>query len=256
MTVNYEHSLAPRTGLKPCWSIGGNTFSSQRPLAGSPDTEKNVTTCGMNASGGLVRDSDWAPRLRRDIPAAIRLEKNMYSSLLDVVRRAWSVTPYPGDRVLGDCWCDECEFSVRNLRGKAWKEIVRSDINGENSEMSDSAFLYYLPALLQLSLADEDDTDLSSLIMGRFLTVQMEPATQDQKDQQRRVQRLSRQLSTLQRTALSRYFEWVGQQGWQFPKFTNVARKCVLEGVVEPVPYAEVMAWAHDREREVKKPAG
>jgi hypothetical protein len=37
--------------------------------------------------------------------------------LLAEIRAAFPVCPYPGDAVLSDCWCDECEFSVRNLRG-------------------------------------------------------------------------------------------------------------------------------------------
>ena len=49
----------------------------------------------------------------------------MAASLVEKIRAAWRVLPYRGDHVLSDCWCEECEYSVRSLRGKSWKQITR-----------------------------------------------------------------------------------------------------------------------------------
>jgi hypothetical protein len=180
----------------------------------------------------------------------------MYSSLLENIETAWPLTPYPGDHILSDCWCDECEYAVSNLRGKSWIEITRSDLNGENARLADASFQYYMPSLLRFSLNDPDDTWVSGEIMGRFVAIEMQPATNDQQERIERVRHLGAQLTDAQRPVLAQYFRWVGEQGWQFPRFTEVATKCVLDGTIVPVPYDDVLSWARDRERELKQNAG
>src|SRR5689334_12412010 len=57
--------------------------------------------------------------------------------LLAEIRAAFPAIPYPGDATLSDCWCEECAWSLRNLRGKSWMQLrIEDGIGGEGAILS------------------------------------------------------------------------------------------------------------------------
>jgi hypothetical protein len=172
----------------------------------------------------------------------------MSQSLIETIRAAWPATPYPGDHVLSDCWCEECEFSVRSLRGKSWKQLRPNDINGETSHMSNGAFAYYLPGLLLLSIKHDMD-GLDGYVLGHFSSLETQSKTFDHAQQSEHLLRMASRFSDAQRTALSRYFDWIDQQGFQCPAFVRSAPALVLDGKIDAVPHQEVMTWINHQSR-------
>lgn len=166
--------------------------------------------------------------------------------LIHRINAAWRSTPYPGDHVLSDCWCDECEFSVSSLRGKSWSQLKIADTNSETSQLNSSAFLYYLPALLELSLRHPDEIHLPCLINGRFIRCDTAPS-----DGETEIRELLRRLSKVQKHVLSDYFDWLASQGWQPLLLIEPAKVALATGRVEPFSYDEMMRWCRNREREI-----
>jgi hypothetical protein len=167
--------------------------------------------------------------------------------LLSEIRAAFPASPYPGDNVVSDCWCDECEFSVRNLRGKSWKQLRLEDFNGENSYMSPRAFRYYLPALLCLAV-QHPDSFLASEINARLVV-----SDRDTPEQVKVVQETKSQLSARQRRAVAKFLEWLGGQGWQAPILVEAALKVIRGKVIEPYRHEELAAWCEARRREITR---
>jgi hypothetical protein len=158
--------------------------------------------------------------------------------LLAEIRAAFPASPYPGDAILSDCWCDECAFGVRNLRGKSWKELRLDDFNGENDHLSPRAFRYYLPALLCLAVQHPDDLKLSCEVNSRLIISDLAPPQRS-----KQVRETITSLSLRQRRVLVRFLRWLGDQGWQAPVLVDAAVKAVWDKRVEPFSHEEVMAW-------------
>ena len=169
--------------------------------------------------------------------------------LLSEFRAAWPTTPYPGDRVLSDCWCDECEFSVRHLRGKSWKEISTGDIGDEGGCMSPEAFRYYLPGILALSVQHPDEGHLASEINRRFV---FSDHPHERREARADLSRLVGALSPRQRKVLLYYFDWLANQDWQAPILISAAKRAVSDGVVEPFSFRELDAWNRRRAAELR----
>lgn len=167
--------------------------------------------------------------------------------LLDEIRAAWPSTPYPGDRVLfSDCWCDECAWAVRSLRGKSWKEIDVCDLGGDGGRMSDEAFRYYLPGVLALSVQHPDETHLSCEVNLRFVFSRREGWKRQQS-----VSMLARTLSPRQREVMLRYFDWLDDQRWQAPILIAAAKRAV-HGEIEPYSADELDRWHRRRADELE----
>lgn len=163
--------------------------------------------------------------------------------LLAEIRAAFPATPYPGDDTLSDCWCDECEWSVRNLRGKSWKQVrIEDGIGSEGASLSVRACRYYLPAMLCLAVQHPDDHRLASAINARLVVIG--PAEPEEINT---VGDTVRRLSPRQRGALVRFLIWVGGQGWQSPMLIEAALRAVRDGRVVPVDSEELRLWTKAR---------
>jgi hypothetical protein len=163
--------------------------------------------------------------------------------LLAEIRAAFPATPYPGDATLSDCWCEECAWSLRNLRGKSWKQLRVEDVGGDGGYLSHKAFRYYLPGLLCLAVQHPDELDLSCEINARLL-ISDKDASKDAAE----VQETVRRLSTRQRGVMSRFLLWLRDQGWQAPMLIEAALRAVRDGQVEPYDSDELMRWCRSRE--------
>jgi hypothetical protein len=170
-------------------------------------------------------------------------------ALLAEIRAAFPPTPYPSDQILSKCWCEECAWSVRRLRGKSWKQVRPEDFNpGDGGHLSSRAFRYYLPALLAFAVQHPDEVHFASEINGRlvFFTGQRE-------DKLEAVQQTVSHLSKLQRTMLIRFLQWLQNQGWQAPMLIDAAVKAVAEGRVDPIPLQAFQAYCRAQELRSKK---
>jgi hypothetical protein len=167
--------------------------------------------------------------------------------LVDRINAAWPSTPYPGDHVLSDCWCDECQLSVSSIRGKSWPQLKIEDTNSETCRLSTAAFLYYLPALLTLSLRYPEELHLSGLINGRFIRCDIAPSDGDVE-----IHKILRRLSKVQKHVLNDYLEWQASQGWQPMLLIEPAKVALATGRVEPFSYDKMMQWCRDRERHIR----
>ncbi len=168
--------------------------------------------------------------------------------LLAEIRAAFPASPYPGDDVLSDCWCDECEFSVRNLRGKSWKQLRLEDFNGENAHMSPRAFRYYLPGLLCLAVQHPDKLNFACEVSARLIVSDLHPPQAADT-----VREIVSHLSVKQRRSLTRFLEWLGGQGWQAPILVEAALRAVRDGLVEPYSHKDLMAWCNPRKAEMAR---
>lgn len=161
---------------------------------------------------------------------------------------AFPYTPYPGDRILTTCACDECRWEVRNLRGKSWKQIGVSDLGGDGGSMSPEAFRYYLPGLLVLALNNPPDASMiTALQIVPYLTVsetekRIENALQSK---QMTIGRLTRR----QRDVIVRFLDEVGEDG-QIPEMLRSARENVLTGEVRPFSDAVVRDWLRQQSQQ------
>ena len=165
--------------------------------------------------------------------------------LLAEIRAAFPASPYPGDPVLSDCWCEECEFSVRNLRGKSWKQLRLEDFNGENAQLSPRAFHYYLPGLLCLAVQHADELSLACEVNARLVVSDLDPP-----ERSVAVQETVSRLSMKQRRAVARFLQWLAGQGWQAPLLVETALKAVRDRRVEPYSHEKLTAWCRSREAE------
>ena len=165
--------------------------------------------------------------------------------LLHRVNSAWPATPYPGDQLLSDCWCHECQFSVSSLRGKNWRQLKIEDTSGETCRLNRQAFLYYLPALLALSLRYPDEVRLPCLINERFIQCDISPT-----DEEEGIRKLLRSLSTIQKHVLCDYLDWMARQKWQPLLLIEPAKVALATGRIEPYSYDQLVRWCRNRECE------
>ncbi len=169
--------------------------------------------------------------------------------LLGEIRAAFRATPYPGDAILSNCWCDECEFSVRNLRGKSWKELRIEDLNDcEGGHLAYTAFRYYLPGLMCLAVQNPDELDLSGRVVGGFIV-----AKSDHAERVVAVRNMVKRLSTRQRAAIVRFFQWLDLQGWQAPVLIQSAMLAASDGRVVPYDTEELLHWCRNHANKSKR---
>ena len=157
--------------------------------------------------------------------------------LLAEIRGAFPVTPCPGDRVLSDCWCDECAWAVHRLQGKSWKQVTVEDFNAsEGGRLSNQSFRYYLPAMLLFAVRYPDEVHFASEITSRFVVIA--PANHDQIQ---RVQQSLNGLSNRQRTTLVCFFDWLREQEWQSSLLIDAATDAINGSEVVPVDSAALL---------------
>jgi hypothetical protein len=163
--------------------------------------------------------------------------------LLAETRAAFPASHYPGDAMLSDCWCEECEWSVRNLRGKSWTQLrVEDGVGGEGAFLSVRAFRYYLPGLLCLALQHPDETHLASVINARLVVLDRAAPMEAEV-----ILETVRRLTPRQRGVIVRFLTWLSDQGWQAPVLTEAALRAVRDGQVMPVNSEELMRWCRSR---------
>ncbi len=159
--------------------------------------------------------------------------------LLAEIRAAFPAKPYPGNATLSDCWCEECEWSVRNLRGKSWMQLqVEDGVGVEGAILSYRAFRYYLPGLLCLAVQHPDESHLASEINGRLVVLD-----RDVPERAEAVRETVHRLSPRQRGVVARFLLWIGDQGWQAPILIEAALRAVRDGQVVPISLDELMRW-------------
>jgi hypothetical protein len=169
--------------------------------------------------------------------------------LLNQIHAAWPSSPYPGDHLLSDCWCVECEFSVSSLRGKSWKQLRPEDVGGETGHMSPEAFRYYIPGILSLSVQDPDEINLSCEINVRFV---FSDHSHERPESQENLARLVGSLSQRQRKVLVEYFEWLAHQDWQAPLLIDAAKRAVGDRIIKPYSYDALDRWNRERAAELQ----
>lgn len=157
--------------------------------------------------------------------------------LLAEIRAAFPVTPYPGDQVLSDCWCEECAWAVHRLRGKSWKRVKLGDFNAsDGGRLSNQSFRYYLPAMLSFAVQYPDELHFASEITARLTTIA--PASDD------RIQTFQQSLNGLskrQRKTLVYFFEWLRAQGWQSSLLIDTAISAISGNEIVPVEPASLL---------------
>lgn len=188
--------------------------------------------------------------------------------LLKEIRAAFPASAYPGDAtLLGDCRCEECEWSVHNLRGKSWMQLLIEDMDGEGNMLSHEAFRYYLPGLLCLAVQHPVESMLECVIIERlsvFLQQRpakaeavtetvcqltpMQPDHANQLDKVDSVTETVRQLTPMQRGAVERFLRWVGGSDLHAPIVIEAALQTVRDGRVARFDIEEVMRWNRLRE--------
>jgi hypothetical protein len=157
--------------------------------------------------------------------------------LLAEIRAAFPVTPYPGDCVLSDCWCEECAWEVRRLRGKSWKQAKIEDFNAsDGGRLSRQSFRYYLPSMLSFAVQYPDELHFASEINARFTAIA--PASDDQIQM---VQQNLNGLSKHQRTTLVSFFEWLREQSWQSSLLIDAAICAINGNGIVPVEPASLL---------------
>src|SRR5262245_42240601 len=142
--------------------------------------------------------------------------------LLAEIRAAFPGSPYPGDLLLSDCGCEECEFSARNLRGKSWKQLRLEDFNGDNAHQSPRAFRYYLPGLLCLAVQHPNELNAACEVNARLVVSDLDPPERSET-----VRETVSRLSMKQRRAVARFLQWLAGRGWQAPLLVEAALKAV-----------------------------
>jgi hypothetical protein len=160
--------------------------------------------------------------------------------MLAEIRAAFPVTPYPGNYLLSDCWCEECAWEVRNLRGKSWKELTLDDIGEEGARMSERAFRYYLPALLCLAVQHPDSWTGSKIVDRFVVSDQAAPAAKE------RLAMLIRQFSARERRALVQFFKWSGDQA-QEPAIRIESAIAAAYGEIEPYSHAKLLQLIREK---------
>jgi hypothetical protein len=164
--------------------------------------------------------------------------------LLAEIRAAFPATLYTGDATLSDCWCEECAWSVRYLRGKSWMQLrVEDCVGGEGAFLSVNAFRYYLPGLLCLAVQHPDELHLATEINARLIVLDGAAPTEAEA-----VRETVRCLSPRQRNVVARFLLWLADQGWQAPILTEAALGAVRDGQVVPVSYDELMRWCRSQQ--------
>jgi hypothetical protein len=171
---------------------------------------------------------------------------SMTMDLLTEIRAAFPAAPYPGDVSLSDCRSNECEWSVRSLRGKSWMQLRVEDVGGDGAFLSVRAFRYYLPGLLCVALQHPDATHLASEINARFVVLARAPPAATEV-----VLETVLRLSLRQRGVIARFLLWLNEQGWQAPVLIEAALRAVRDGQVIPVIYEELMRWCRSRETSI-----
>jgi hypothetical protein len=169
--------------------------------------------------------------------------------LLAEIRAAFPATPYPGDATLSDCWCEECEWSVRYLRGKSWMQLgVEDCVGGVGAFLSVRAFRYYLPGLLCLSVQHPDELNLATEINARLVVMDGAAPTEAEA-----IRETARGLSPRQRNVVARFLFWLGDQGWQAPLLIEGALGAVRDGEVMPIRYDDLMRWCRSQEQRLRR---
>src|SRR5262249_27728071 len=139
------------------------------------------------------------------------------------IRAAFPSVPYPGDHILSNCWCDECAWSVRKLRGKSWKKLRLEDLgSSDGGAMSPRGFRYFLPGLLCLAV-QHPESDAGSEIVGGLVVSDAEhsPKAIDLRNQ------TLVGLSLRQRRVILEFLLWLGKQKWTAPILFEAAIKNV-----------------------------
>src|SRR5262245_48940093 len=111
----------------------------------------------------------------------------MAPMLLDEINREFSDVVYPGDNALADSYPNEWESTLGNLRGKDWRRVEGKDFDSRGGiievvqALGLKGFIYFLPGLLRISLADADSRyAVVSALLTRF-TVSDYPSAKIQK---------------------------------------------------------------------------
>lgn len=162
--------------------------------------------------------------------------------LLAEIRAAFPAAAYPGDAVLSDCWCEECEARYQSLRGKSWKQLRLKDLDGEQIPLSDYAFRYYLPGLLCLAVQHPDEESVGSLIHSRFIVSDL-----DSPEKATEVRAMISRFSLRQRRALELFFLWLGSSKRYCSLTLDAALMAVRDNRVEPYSHKELVAWCRVR---------
>lgn len=173
-------------------------------------------------------------------------------SILAQLWQAFPSTPYPGDHILTDCYCEECSHSIRSLRGKSWKEVKLEDLNSDSSQLGDDAFRYYLPALLSISLQHPDDDMIPARVSGRLVVFDTDPRA---KDHSSRITSLVAQITKRQRNVVAVYLDWVAQRELQSPVLIEAGKKALESGVVDPCSIDAHLRWCRELESKLKSKA-
>ena len=161
-----------------------------------------------------------------------------------MIREAWPPTPYPGDTVISDCWCDECASHIGTLRGKAWREVELEDFQGESGKLGGDGFHYFLPAYLLMAEREREedgDTMLLHEVVSHFTVSDSDPMERLACAKQH-----AGRLTQAQRGVLLHLATHLEKEGLMLPVILKAFRRAVGGEVVRP--YSQEVAARESQE--------
>ena len=165
--------------------------------------------------------------------------------LSDELESLFGQVPYPGDKALADSYPNEWDSTIEQLHGKDWRTVgvLAFDSQGGIVEgiqaLSAIGFIYFLPGLVRIALAQPEDRYLIvSALLTRFTHLDR-PQSSCRKQQE-----IIERLSSDQRNFLSPFF---AEMQTREPLICSVligsARRNLAEGKLTPYTQNQIDQW-------------
>jgi hypothetical protein len=141
---------------------------------------------------------------------------DLESSLREDIRNAFAAAPYPGDdRIAYDQSGRhlECNQVAQSFRGKDWRSLAPQFLRNNADALfffSPAAFVFFLPAFLQMSLEDFDHGD----IIPTNILISLEPSASTEIDDE--FERQIANLTPSQRKTIAAYLQYLATERSDF----------------------------------------
>ncbi len=178
---------------------------------------------------------------RRPLNRTVRRAK--MTTLSQQIDEAWDQSPYPGDDVLSDCWCEECEDAMSLIRGKSWMELTADDLDLMHSRMEPDAFLYYLPGLLYLAIDSGSEYLIADRVCAEFVVADIGDPSQKLNI----IRHIISGLTEQQRAVLIAFFNWMRSRDWTADLLIDCACDTITSGNPKPFSADALDHWVRQR---------
>ena len=119
---------------------------------------------------------------------------------------------------------------MRLIRGKSWMELGVENLDAMHSRMEPQAFLYYLPGMLHLAIANPDEIDVSDRVCAEFVV----PDIGDPSRKLDSIASIVAGLTDSQRNALLAFFDWMRSLDWTANLLIDAACETIISGRATP----------------------